>query len=200
MTNPFFSKEPIAVTVINGTIDGGGGSGSMRFISGEGAPDGSVGMPGDVYLDTLNGDLYTNKNGTYELELNLIGPKGDAGSAGTRGSRIWSTTGITGTSTTGTVFEDSGISGALIYDYALNRSTGNLYVCSKAGDADVAEWKYDSNIKGPAGNDGTDGADGAPGQDGEPGADGADGFPTEAQWNALVDRVQALEDAAAGAE
>jgi len=59
--------------------------------------------------------------------------------------------------------------------------------------------------QGPAGADGADGkdgakgdpgADGAPGAKGDPGADGApgaDGFPTEAQWDALVARVEALE-------
>lgn len=50
--------------------------------------------------------------------------------------------------------------------------------------------------RGPAGADGTNGTPGSPGADGEdgaPGADGADGFPTEADWNALVARVEALE-------
>src|SRR5699024_12406240 len=59
--------------------------------------------------------------------------------------------------------------------------------------------------QGPAGADGADGkdgakgdpgADGAPGAKGDPGPDGApgaDGFPTEAQWDALVARVEALE-------
>ena len=50
--------------------------------------------------------------------------------------------------------------------------------------------------QGPAGADGADGAKGAKGDKGDPGADGADGFPTEAQWNDLVARVVALEEAA----
>ena|SRR5690625_1342211 len=52
--------------------------------------------------------------------------------------------------------------------------------------------------RGPAGADGEDGAAGAKGDKGDPGedgADGADGFPTEAQWDALVARVDALEAA-----
>src|SRR5699024_1628510 len=48
-------------------------------------------------------------------------------------------------------------------------------------------------LQGPAGADGADGADGAKGDKGDPGADGADGFPSEAQWNDLVARVEALE-------
>lgn len=46
--------------------------------------------------------------------------------------------------------------------------------------------------QGPEGPAGSDGADGAPGADGQ---DGADGFPTETQWNDLVARVTALEEA-----
>lgn len=37
---------------------------------------------------------------------------------------------------------------------------------------------------------------GAKGDKGDPGADGADGFPTETQWDDLVARVVALEEAA----
>jgi len=47
--------------------------------------------------------------------------------------------------------------------------------------------------KGDAGPAGKDGAKGDKGDKGEPGADGKDGFPTEAQWNDLVARVEALE-------
>lgn len=46
---------------------------------------------------------------------------------------------------------------------------------------------------GPKGDKGDPGADGAKGDKGDPGSDGADGFPTEAEWNALVARVEALE-------
>ena len=52
---------------------------------------------------------------------------------------------------------------------------------------------------GAAGKDGTEGAKGdkgdpgAAGAKGDPGAAGKDGFPTEAQWNDLVARVEALE-------
>ena len=45
-------------------------------------------------------------------------------------------------------------------------------------------------LEGPRGPKGDKGD---PGEQGPPGADGADGFPTEAQWNDLVARVDALE-------
>src|SRR5699024_5206020 len=53
--------------------------------------------------------------------------------------------------------------------------------------------------QGPEGPGGPEGPQGPPGADGKDGAKGAkgdkgdDGFPTEAQWNDLVARVEALE-------
>ena len=47
--------------------------------------------------------------------------------------------------------------------------------------------------KGPKGDDGPPGADGKDGAKGDKGDKGDDGFPTEAQWNDLVARVEALE-------
>lgn len=83
MAKPFYSKTPYTVTISG---EGGGtGGGGMRFISGKEAPSADVGAPGDVYLNTGNGDLYTNKNGEWKLELNLKGPKGDPGEDGSDG-------------------------------------------------------------------------------------------------------------------
>ena len=55
--------------------------------------------------------------------------------------------------------------------------------------------KGDPGEQGPPGADGKDGAKGDKGDKGDPGADGEDGFPTEAQWNDLVARVETLEAA-----
>lgn len=46
---------------------------------------------------------------------------------------------------------------------------------------------------GEPGPKGDPGEPGPKGDKGEPGEPGADGFPTEAQWNELVSRVEALE-------
>ena len=51
--------------------------------------------------------------------------------------------------------------------------------------------------RGPAGADGADGAQGPKGDAGAPGADGADGFGTEAQYNDIIARLEALEGAGA---
>ncbi len=53
---------------------------------------------------------------------------------------------------------------------------------------------------GPAGPEGPEGPQGPQGDAGPAGSDGADGFPTEAQWNDLVARVEALEAEADPAE
>lgn len=52
-------------------------------------------------------------------------------------------------------------------------------------------------VEGPAGEQGQPGTPGTNGADGEPGpagADGADGFGTEAQYNDIIARLEALEN------
>lgn len=83
MAELHYSKTPYIVT-IDGEVSGGGGS-SMRFISGEGAPTEEVGQPGDIYLNESNGDLYNNVNGTWTLNMNLVGPQGPQGPQGDTG-------------------------------------------------------------------------------------------------------------------
>lgn len=84
---------------------------------------------------------------------------GTFGSTGTAGSKWYTSTGITGTSTTATTFPDSGISSAAVNDQCLNPSTGNTYICTTAGNASNAKWKYTGNIKGLKGDTGDAGAD-----------------------------------------
>src|SRR5690606_40411204 len=66
---------------------GGGGGGGMRFHFGSGAPDASLGAPGDVYLNTSNGDFYLNQNGTWNQIGNLRGPQGPEGPEGPQGEQ-----------------------------------------------------------------------------------------------------------------
>lgn len=49
--------------------------------------------------------------------------------------------------------------------------------------------------RGPEGPEGPAGKDGAKGDTGAKGADGKDGAPTQAEWDALLARVTALETA-----
>lgn len=138
-------------------LKGEKGDTGERGLQGEQGPIGPTGPKGDTGLKGEKGDT------------------GEQGSTGSRGSRIWTSSNITGTSTIGTVFENSGIIDALVYDYCINKDTGNLYVCSKGGDANVAEWKYDSNIKGPQGEQGLQGIKGDTGETGLQGLKGDTG-------------------------
>lgn len=56
--------------------------------------------------------------------------------------------------------------------------------------------KGEKGDQGEQGPEGPQGPKGDQGEQGPAGADGADGFPTEAQWNDLVARVDALENPA----
>lgn len=105
----------------------------------------------------------------------IQGPQGATGATGVRGSQTFSGTGVTGTSTTATVFSGSGVTSALVNDLYLNTSTGNLYRCTTAGDASVAKWVYSGCIRGPQGVAGATGATGAQGPQGATGAAGPTG-------------------------
>ena len=100
------------------------------------------------------------------------GAKGDKGATGQRGSRWTQGTKITGTSTTATIFSNSGISDALVNDNYLNTSTGNTYRCTVAGNASTAKWVYSGNIKGPKGDTGAKGDKGDTGATGPKGPQG----------------------------
>ncbi len=84
-------------------------------------------------------------------EQGEAGPQGVTGETGQRGSRWTSGTAITGTSTVGTRFPQSGMTDVQLYDYYVNTSTGNVYECTVPGNADIAEWVHIGNMKGPAG-------------------------------------------------
>lgn len=125
---------------------------------------------GDMYLNTSTYNVYKASAANSWIYVCNIkgatgatgakgatgaqGPKGDAGAAGAagvRGSQMHWGTGITGTSTTATVFSSSGVSSALVNDLYLNTSTWNIYQCTVSGAASTAKWVYKGNIKGASG-------------------------------------------------
>ena len=69
-------------------LQNAGGGGGMEFLFGTSAPDSDLGKPGDVYLNTSNGDFYKNENGTWNQIGNLRGPQGPEGPAGADGVGI----------------------------------------------------------------------------------------------------------------
>lgn len=85
---------------------------------------------------------------------------GNTGATGTTGSQWYSGTGITGTSTTATIFANSGVANARANDMYLNTTTGDTYKCTVAGAASAAKWVYAGNIKGIQGDKGNTGATG----------------------------------------
>ena len=70
---------------------------------------------------------------------------------------------------------------------------GDTGAAGPKGDPGVAGPKGDPGAKGAKGDPGADGAKGDPGATGPKGDPGADGFGTEAQYNELVARIEALE-------
>ena len=103
------------------------------------------------------------------------GDKGDIGAAGQRGTMLYPGTGITGTSTTATVFSGSGVASAMVNDMYINTSTGNLYQCTVGGAASVAKWVYKGTLKGPNGDTGAIGPQGPKGDTGAVGPQGVKG-------------------------
>lgn len=94
----------------------------------------------------------SNSGTTGDAVLNFTIPRGSDGAMWYYGDAI------TGTSTSGTVFTESGITAANVGDKYLNISTGddkgNVYSCTVAGDAETAQWVYIGNIEGPQGPEG----------------------------------------------
>lgn len=82
------------------------------------------------------------------------------GDTGTDGAKWYTGTGITGTSTTATVFPSSGVSSAVVGDMYLNTDTNNTYRCTTAGAPSVAKWVYADNIQGDPGSPGSPGSPG----------------------------------------
>ena len=67
---------------------------------------------------------------------------------GTIGSMWYSGTSITGTSSTPTVFSESGIENANPQDMYLNTSYSYVYQCVLGGNSSVATWKYLMTLTG----------------------------------------------------
>ena len=103
--------------------------------------------------------IFTYTDNTTSDPVYSVAKQGSTGGTGAAGGRWYSGTGITGTSTTATVFSGSGVSSAVVGDMYLNTSTYNTYRCTVAGAASAAKWAYVNNIKGTKGDTGDAGAD-----------------------------------------
>ena len=67
--------------------DSKSGSGvPSQWLTGLTAPSDSVGSEGDMYLDTVTGDVYQKTGGTWNLQGNIKGPAGEKGETGATGA------------------------------------------------------------------------------------------------------------------
>lgn len=57
----------------------GGGEGGGEWFTGAGAPSNSLGADGDLYLDSVLGDVYQNASGTWSVVANIKGQGVPAG-------------------------------------------------------------------------------------------------------------------------
>ena len=110
-----------------------GGSGSVKV--------------GDIILYSYYRYTVTSVGSTTVLAGSRQSLRGATGTAG----KWYTGTGITGTSTTATIFSGSGVSSAVVGDMYLNTSTNNTYRCTTAGNASTAKWVYVCNIEGDPG-------------------------------------------------
>jgi hypothetical protein len=58
-----------------------------NLLKGAGAPENSIGVDGDLYIDTVSGDFYGRSQGVWDKKSNIRGPKGDRGDAGPAGPK-----------------------------------------------------------------------------------------------------------------
>ena len=113
-------------------------------------PTGTTPQVGDIVLWAAYRYTISAVGETTVLTGDRTSIQGSTGAGG-----IWYTgTGITGTSTTATIFSGSGVSSAKVGDMYLNTDTYNTYRCTTAGAPAAAKWVYVSNIKGAKGDTG----------------------------------------------
>ena len=79
--------------------DGADGAPGSVWRSGSGAPAGGLGIVGDWYLNTANGDVYEKTGASaYTLRDNLTGPQGEPGESGEGGGGVTDHGALTGLS------------------------------------------------------------------------------------------------------
>ena len=155
--------EVISEEDIYDGLDGNNGQDGKDILSGTSDPTSETGKEGDKYVNTTTGDIFVKKNGQWEREGNLKGPKGDQGETGAAGQNGQDGKDILSGTTDPT--SETGKEG----DKYVNTTTGDIFV-KKNG-----QWEREGNLKGPKGDKGEAGAAGATGAAGENGQNGRDG-------------------------
>ena len=143
-TGDVFSKTSGSWIVI-GSLKGPGGSDGTNgatWNNGAGAPSPSLGIDGDYYINTDNGDLYKKAAGSWGVIANIKGPQGVFGNNGTPGSRWFFGTGTPSNSFGTTI------------DYYLEIDSADWYQKSSGS------WVVGGSLKGTPGTPGSNGAPG----------------------------------------
>ena len=125
-------------------------------ISNLSGPSGMEPKIGDVIIYSYYRYQITSMTTTTVRSTGRVSIRGATGAS----SKWYSGTGITGTSTTATIFSGSGVSSAVVGDMYLNTDTNNTYRCTTAGAPTAAKWVYVDNIQGEQGPQGETGPDG----------------------------------------
>ena len=138
--------------------NGQNGRDGKDILNGTSDPTSETGKEGDKYVNTTTGDIFAKKNGQWEREGNLKGPKGDKGEDGATGAA--GQNGQNGRdgkdilSGTSDPTSDTGKEG----DKYVNTTTGDIFV-KKNG-----QWEREGNLKGPKGDKGEAGTNGVDGK------------------------------------
>ena len=146
------SGEAFASGAVTVSVNNGNGSLTQPIITIQVANTATEGGTVDIPVSITGTDIVIHKLFTFAIAF-----KGNAGSNGSS-AQWYSGTGITGTSTTATIYSGSGVSSAKVGDMYINTDTQNIYRCTTAGNASAAKWVYVSCIKGAVGATGSNGS------------------------------------------
>lgn len=117
-TGFLYKKAAGAYTHI-ATLAGTPGAAGSKIYNGNGAPDNTLGLNGDYYLDNATGNLYFKASGAWGVNAALTGAPGMAGTVIRNG--------------TGVPDNSLGVNG----DYYLDTASGHFYYKSEGAYADI---------------------------------------------------------------
>jgi microcystin-dependent protein len=120
------------------------GTPGEQWYQGTGAPAGTLGIVGDWYLDTANGDMYEKTGAsTWTFRLHVIGPTGAQGAPGAPGEKWFTGSGAPAAAT------------GAVNDWYLDSTNGDYY--EKTG---ASAWTLRGNLRGATGATGATGPQG----------------------------------------
>lgn len=143
-------EGPQGPTGATGPAGADGADGSV-WLSGSGAPSGSLGKVTDWYLNDSSGDVYEKTGSqTWTLRDNLTGPTGPTGSAGADGAdgadgHEWFVE---------STYPASTPTGMSVGDLLLINETGTVYECVNTTGDPATDLVWTANIEGPTGPQG----------------------------------------------